>query len=68
MLDHDQREHRVKQLAKMFAGVIAGVERGQYTNAVLVPFNQGDQVEVHITQPSGEHLIRKISIEEVNGS
>jgi hypothetical protein len=64
-LTYQEKEHRVKQLAKMFANAIAGVEKGFYTNAVLVPFNQGDTVEVLITSAQGETLIRRFNVDEI---
>jgi hypothetical protein len=63
-LTSTEKEHRVKQLAKMFANVVAGIDQGVYTNAVLVPFSLGDTVEVVITSPQGETLIRRFNVDE----
>jgi hypothetical protein len=48
----------------MFANVVAGIDQGVYTNAVLVPFSLGDTVEVVITSPQGETLIRRFNVDE----
>ena len=63
-----EKEYRVKQLAKMFANVVAGVDQGYYTNAVLVPFNIGDTVEVHITDSQGQTVIRRFNLDEVTNA